>query len=386
MNKIHHSVILIFFLSFSNHFIFCQDLSYPKEIVKQLTSETFWGRGYTKNGMSKASAFLVEEFKKIGLQPFSGKSYTQEFYYPVNTFPGKMSVSINGTRLHPGQDFIVSPESHGAQFSGRLIQIDSNHFTNKEKTIEVVLQDKLMWSVATEEKEHTTLFVQKKNIKDLPTEININIENEFISHFKASNVCGVVKGTEEPDSLIVITAHYDHLGGMGSKTYFPGANDNSSGIALLLSLAQYYSNHPLKYSVGFICFAGEEAGLLGSNFFVHNSLVQLNQIRFLINLDLTGTGDDGITVVNGSVLKNEFNILNEINNQNHYLSKIKSRGKAANSDHYWFSEQGVSSFFIYTMGGIQAYHDVYDKYETLPLTEFQDLKQLIIDFNAELLK
>ena len=49
-------------------------------------------------------------------------------------------------------------------------------------------------------------------------------------------------------------------------------------------------------------------------------------------------------------------------------------------DHYWFSQLGVPAFFIYTMGGIKAYHDVYDCSATLPLTEFNDLYQLLIDF------
>jgi hypothetical protein len=99
-----------------------------------------------------------------------------------------------------------------------------------------------------------------------------------------------------------------------------------------------------------------------------------------------GTGDEGITVVNGSVFKKEFGWLTQINEQKNYVVKIKSRGKAANSDHYWFTEKGVPSFFIYAMGGIQAYHDVYDKAETLPLTEFEDLFHLIIDFNNQLMK
>ena len=92
------------------------------------------------------------------------------------------------------------------------------------------------------------------------------------------------------------------------------------------------------------------------------------------------TGDDGITVVNGSVFKKEFALLHSINEREKYVVKIKSRGKAANSDHYWFTEKGVPSFFIYAMGGIQAYHDVYDKGETLPLTDFEDLFNLIIKF------
>ena len=55
-----------------------------------------------------------------------------------------------------------------------------------------------------------------------------------------------------------------------------------------------------------------------------------------------------------------FNQLIKINKEKNYLPSIKKRGKAANSDHYWFSEKGVPSFFIYLMGGISAYHDVDD--------------------------
>ena len=63
---------------------------------------------------------------------------------------------------------------------------------------------------------------------------------------------------------------------------------------------------------------------------------------------------------------------------------MKARGKAANSDHYWFSEKGIPSFFVYTMGGIKAYHDIYDVSETLPLTEFEDCFRLFRDFIDEL--
>ncbi|MFZ9452499.1 MAG: aminopeptidase, partial [Bacteroidia bacterium] len=54
-------------------------------------------------------------------------------------------------------------------------------------------------------------------------------------------------------------------------------------------------------------------------------------------------------------------------------------GKAANSDHYWFTEKGVKSVFLYTMGGISAYHDPYDKSETLPLTAYYEIFSMLKD-------
>jgi Zn-dependent M28 family amino/carboxypeptidase len=172
---------------------------------------------------------------------------------------------------------------------------------------------------------------------------------------------------------------------MGNKTYFPGANDNASGISFLLSLAKYYAANPQPYTMAFICFAGEEAGLLGSKYFTEYPLLALQKIRFLINVDMVGTGETGITVVNATIHQKEFSLLNQLNDKNKYLKKINSRGKAANSDHYFFTEKDVPAFFIYTTGGISAYHDIYDRSKTLPLTEYQDLFKLFVDFNAALM-
>ena len=118
--------------------------------------------------------------------------------------------------------------------------------------------------------------------------------------------------------------------------------------------------------------------------YVQKPIFPLSEIEFLINLDILGTGDEGITVVNGAVHTKKFEALKGINEQRGYLKQVKKRGKAAISDHYPFSEAGVPCFYIYTMGGIKAYHDVYDVPETLPLTEFKGVFQLLTDFVGRL--
>jgi hypothetical protein len=95
---------------------------------------------------------------------------------------------------------------------------------------------------------------------------------------------------------------------------------------------------------------------------------------------LAGTGDEGIKIVNGSVFNDKFDLITSINAQQQLLPKIAIRGEACNSDHCYFYQKGVPCFYIYTLGGIQAYHDIYDKYETLPLTEFVDYCSLMIMF------
>ncbi|MFM2326687.1 MAG: hypothetical protein RIR31_889 [Bacteroidota bacterium] len=363
---------------------FAQDLSFGRKMVDTLTSPYFWGRGYTNDGMKKAADFLANEFKSYGLEPI-GKNYFQQFSYPVNTFPGKMEVNINGKDLVPGKDFIVSAESKAAKGSGAFDMLDSIQFINRKEMLLIKLQDKLTWEVSPEAADYSLILVDKKALNKTPETFKVNIDNKVVNNFKAANVCGLVKGTEKPDSIIFITAHYDHLGGMGKDTYFPGANDNASGVALLLNLAHYYAQHPQKYSIGFICFAGEEAGLIGSKYFTENPLLPLKNIRFLINTDLAGTGEEGITVVNATEFPKEFAMMNAVNDEKKLLVKINSRGKAANSDHYFFTEKGVPSFFFYTLGGIKAYHDVFDKAATLPLNEHEHLFKLIIGFNEKLM-
>lgn len=356
-----------------------------RHVVDTLTTPWFRGRGYLDNGMGKAATYLEQAFRSAGLQPLEGKNFLQPFTYSVNTFPGKTELFVNGRRLEPGVHYIPSPDSRGVKAKGRLIQQDSTHFINPENRLLVVLEKKLTWSVSQKAADYTAILADSSLFRNgAPETIELDLENKVINRFTTANICGMVRGTTYPDSVIFITAHYDHLGGLGKDAYFPGANDNAGGVGLLLALARYYSTHPQPYSIGFICFAGEEIGLLGSKYYTEHPIVPLKNIHFLINLDLVGTGDEGITVVNATEYKEPFAALQQLNEQHHYLAAVNARGKAANSDHYWFSEKGVPAFFLYTMGGIKAYHDVFDKAATLPLNEINDLSSLLKDFIGKL--
>lgn len=362
-----------------------QDLAFAQKMVDTLTSPFFWGRGYTNEGMKKAADFLAAQFQSYGLKPINNKDFFQTFSYPVNTFPGKMEVVINGKNLVPGKDFLISPDSRGVKGKGNLEQADSIQFINSKLRLIVKLEDKLTWSAVSVQSDFSVIQIDKKAIEGKPETVVLNIENDFVKNFKASNVCGIVRGTIKSDSIIFITAHYDHLGGMGKETFFPGANDNASGVSLLMNLAKFYAANPQPYSIGFILFAGEEIGLEGSKYFTENPLVPLKNIRFLINTDLAGTGEEGITVVNATEFPNEFDWLKRINEENKLLAAVNARGKAANSDHYFFSEKGVPAFFFYTLGGIKAYHDIFDKAVTLPMNEHEDLLKLLVKFNEKLM-
>ncbi|MCA0430548.1 MAG: M28 family metallopeptidase [Bacteroidetes bacterium] len=372
--------LLLFFIHFA---VKAQDTVYARTIIKQLTSKKCFGRGYLKNGLDEAKKIILKELKQTKAIPyFENNSYLQPFTQSVNVFKTKCNVTLNNKILKLGVDFIPSPDCPTVIGKFNLTQKDSLTYFSNSNNISVVLnlRKKLTYSVSNKQGLVAEIDLNKEHFKEIPNNIELNIHSSVLPNFLSNNIVCKIKGTSFTDSLIVFSAHYDHLGGIGKSVYFPGANDNASGVSFLLNLIKYYSLNPPEYTTVFIFFAGEEAGLLGSKHFVEHQKQHLSKIKFLINLDLLGTGNEGIMVVNGSVFEKEFNLLTQINSSNNYLNAIKKRGKAANSDHYWFTEAGVPAFFVYTLGGVQAYHDVFDIEKTLPLTEYVDVFKLITSF------
>ncbi|QJX49167.1 M20/M25/M40 family metallo-hydrolase [Hymenobacter taeanensis] len=245
-----------------------------------------------------------------------------------------------------------------------------------------LVPNKLTASLASVQQAQPQVQVLAQSWPEQVSNIRLQLDAVLQSAYQTQNLVGSLPGRVQPDSFLVVTAHYDHLGMLGKHTYFPGANDNASGTAMLLELAAHYArpeNRP-AYSVIFIAFGAEEAGLVGSQYFVEHPLVPLDRIRFLLNLDLLGTGEEGATVVNGRVYEQQYQLLNTLNTAGHYLPALAARGRAANSDHYFFSEKGVPAFFLYTRGGPTAYHDVHDQAAPLPLTGFIGAFSLLCDF------
>lgn len=358
--------------------LYAQDTAYARQIINELTSKKYYGRGYLKNGLGKAEKFLVHEIKSMQVKPLFNGSYTQKFVHPVNTFP-KVEVTLNGKLLIPGVDFIPHPASGSLKGRYPLYPKDSLTYASPRGELVFLLQKKLTFSVADESRNKTIIELNRQRFKEIPAKAELNFQSKVVPKFKSKNVGGIIKGSAS-DSIIIFSAHYDHLGGLGNNTWFPGANDNASGVSVVLNLMNYYKTHPPKYTMVFVFFAGEEAGLLGSHFMSENPPFNLKQVKFMINLDLLGTGDEGIMVVNGAILESAFKRLHDLNDAKRLVYGVNKRGKAANSDHYWFTEKGVPAFFIYTLGGITAYHDVQDVAATLPLTDYKDVCELIIEF------
>ena len=109
---------------------------------------------------------------------------------------------------------------------------------------------------------------------------------------KGVNCIGVIRGSKYPDRFIVLSAHYDHLG-VRNNTVFNGADDNASGTAGVLAIAQWLRKNPPQNSVMIVLFDGEEAGLAGSLSFVSQPPVPLERIVANVNLDMIGRNARG---------------------------------------------------------------------------------------------
>ncbi len=394
--------------------------------IDSLADTSMHGRGYVLHGRNIASAWLQKEFKACNIKPVGKKkSYKQAYSFPVNTFPGKMELKLNGTKLQPGKDYIIDATSHsfsGTDLKFERIDLSSINGNNDWQKMIVRFQahdklymlenvdsackrmgirkhylpfllpkgcyiipqkEKFTWTVECESADATVFYVNQEAIPEHVTNASAQVEALWINDAKSENIIGVQTG-EVKDTFVAITAHYDHLGMMGSETIFPGASDNASGTAMLLYLASYFSTHPHHYSILYIAFSGEEPGLLGSEYFIRHPRVPLEKIKFLTNIDIMGDATDGITVVNATEFPKQFDQLQEVNKTHNYIPKVMSRGKAANSDHYYFTEAGVPSVFIYTNGGKGYYHDIFDKPEAITLNHVPGIAHLLIDFLTEI--
>lgn len=409
--------IISLLLLFAVYSVRGQEIRYARELIADLSSPSMHGRGYVKKGDLKAAKYIRKQFRKLGVTPL-GEDYFQYFNLNINTFPGKIRVVVDNQTSIPGKDFVLYASSPSIKGTFELVyfendsatESDLQRFNNRSnlsgkflvinrslkeilerispkrmKGIIYLTDKKLWWHVSRGRKVNELVRMEMKDsiLADKPGKISITAKNNFRESYQSQNVIGYIRGKIRPDSFLVFTAHYDHLGRMGKETYFPGANDNASGTAMIIDLARHYSqpeNQP-DLSVVFIAFAGEEAGLVGSSWFAYHPLIPLKKIGFLTNLDMVGTGSNGITLVNGTVLKDAFDSFVQINQEKKYLKEVKARGESCNSDHCMFYKQGVPAVFIYTRGGKSGgYHRIDDVAENLSLTEYEDLFRLLVDF------
>lgn len=173
------------------------------------------------------------------------------------------------------------------------------------------------------------------------------------------NVVGLAMGNDPvlKNEFIVLGAHYDHLGKVGDTIYH-GADDNASGTAALLEIAEKIAAHKseLKRSVIFIAFGAEEQGLLGSKYFVAHPPVPLKTIKVMLNMDMVGrlNAENHIYMGGAGSFPEGETLMNSLGEPNG-LTPIVHAYSVGGSDHVSFFKHNISVLGLHT-GGHDDYH------------------------------
>ena len=210
----------------------------------------------------------------------------------------------------------------------------------------------------------------------------------------SENIWAFIEGTEKPDEIVVVSAHYDHVGIKKGEVY-NGADDDGSGTVALLEIAQAFAiakkeGHGPKRSILFLHVTGEEHGLHGSRFYSENPLFPLEKTLADINIDMIGRRDvahsksnNYIYLIGSDFLSTDlYNVCEAANKQEVHLvldytynDKNDPNRFYYRSDHYNFAKHGIPSVFLFN--GVHAdYHKASDEVDKIEFDALEKRAQL----------
>ncbi len=199
----------------------------------------------------------------------------------------------------------------------------------------------------------------------------------------SENVLAYIEGTDKKDELLVITAHYDHIG-IEEEEVFNGADDDGSGTVAIMAIAKAFAkakqegNGPRR-SVLVMPVSGEEKGLLGSKYYSENPVFPLENTVANLNIDMIGRIDSAhqgmapyIYIIGSDRLSSELHAINEEANRNYTRMELDYTFNSADdpnrfyyrSDHYNFARKGVPAIFYFS-GVHEDYHKATDTIEKI---------------------
>lgn len=270
-------------------------------------------------------------------------------------------LSLGHIDLEPLPHF--NPREGGGDRMNILAGYGQNKWFNSFSKVDTLSIQK---KIAKEQKPHSFVMNNKANL-------NIHLKRKT---GRVSNVLGFLPGNDEKlkKEIIVIGAHFDHLGLGGQSSMDPspapkihnGADDNASGTSLVLDLAQKLVKHNFKRSVLIAFFNAEEIGLIGSKNLVSSwgrYSESYGKIKGMLNFDMVGRFQKEVALM-GTGSAFEWNtLLSELNSRSTLPLKTKSSA-VGSSDHASFINQDIPALF-YTTGAHSDYHKSTDDFEKI---------------------
>ena len=418
-----------------------------KNHLSIIASDEYEGRETGKKGQKMAAEYIANYFKKLGLEGPVDGTYLQKF--------DLYELSVSEAYLRKGSDKKIGPEDFiyysRAETSGEeeinlIMEGDSVEYKNKYVVVYtdkflglqelaqkytdsgalgvmMVLQNDERYEgfkqgfssrlkrrrlSFVEQNNNTKLMVVNKDfiswIYDKPSnEINPGDRSTVVLNAKyeakpieTENVLGYLKGSEKPEELLIITAHYDHIG-IKNDLIHNGADDDGSGTVTILELAEAFTlaasegNRP-KRSILFMTVTGEEKGLLGSSQYTDNDpIFPLENTVTNLNIDMIGRIDNAheensnyIYLIGSDKLSQDLHDLSEEVNKTYINMELDYTYNDVDdpnryyyrSDHYNFAKNNIPVIFYFN-GTHKDYHRSTDTIDKIDFTLLQKRARLV---------
>ncbi len=222
---------------------------------------------------------------------------------------------------------------------------------------------------------------------------------KFSRPLSTENVLGYLEGTDKKDELLVITAHYDHIGKDTTKTgdqIYNGADDDGSGTSAVLELAHAFAEakkagYAPRRSILFMTVTAEEKGLLGSDYYTTNPVFPLQNTIANLNIDMIGRLDKAhandknyVYVIGSDKLSSELHQISEDANRKYSNLKLDYTYNDENdpnrfyyrSDHYNFAKNNIPVAFYFN-GVHEDYHQESDEVEKILFDKMENITRLV---------
>jgi hypothetical protein len=297
--------------------------------------------------------------------PADYKSTQTGFNAPASAF-GKMNAAMN----HGAAAVIIVYNN----FPRRTMNVNSNYSVNGYRASQLPFTFTVSPDVAARimGDEGRDLFAKLKDgslkPKTYPAEIDLQFEKSSKTA-QASNVIGVLEGTDLKDEYVFITGHYDHLGKRGDSVIYYGADDDGSGTTAVMQLAEAFAKakkdgHGPRRTMVFMTVSGEEKGLWGSGYYNNHPIFPQEKTTVDLNIDMIGRIDatrkqgdsmNYVYVVGDDKISTDLKTISEATNNTYMKMELDYKfndPKDPNriyfrSDHYNFAQKGIPIIFYY---------------------------------------
>jgi len=373
------------------------------QIENTLASDDMQGRKVFTAGIEKAASFIIQEFKKAGLESLPGNEGYRQSFTMVTPEATQITATLDGIPVNEKNIIAFTADSVLTMNSGDSIQkiivknqpeftaFQRRHFDSGRNYL-VLVDTSLSARFKRLAARHSPQFDNGGNrililTSADPHRFSVRVRQLSVRK-NLTNLVGILPGKSKQQEYVIFSAHYDHLGidkpdATGDSIY-NGANDDASGTTAVIALAKYFSRiHENERTLVFVAFTAEEIGEFGSSYF--SKKMDPDKIVAMFNIEMIGTeskwGKNSAYITGfeksdmGSILQHNL----EGTGFRFYPDPYPEQNLFLRSDNASLARRGVPAFTISTskMDAEKNYHQLSDEVKTLDLDNMTEIIRAI---------